>query len=115
MAAVGDGRPYVTALISPEPDAAAALTGDPDPARNAGHPALVKALTEAVSRANEALNDAERVRRFVIMRETWTPAGGELTATMKLRRGPIATKHAAAIEALYGPPSAGVIDVARRD
>ena len=98
---IGDGRPYCTALIALEPEAAAALTGDADPAANAGHPAVIAALTDAVSRANEKLNDAERIRRFTIAAGTWLPGGDELTPTMKLKRRSIAVKHAALIAALY--------------
>jgi len=110
---IGDARPHCTALVTLEPEAATALTGDTDPAANARHPAVVAALTEAVQKANEALNDAEQILRFSIVDETWLPGGDELTPTMKLRRKPIAAKHAAAIDALYGPPAAGVIDLRR--
>lgn len=63
---------------------------------------LVDALKVAVRRANTELNDAEQIRRFAIVGETWLPGGDELTPTMKLKRRPIAAKHAALIEALYG-------------
>jgi long-subunit acyl-CoA synthetase (AMP-forming) len=99
---IGDARPYCTALIALEPEATAALTGDTVPAANARHPAVVAALTDAVRGANENLNAAERIRRFAIAAETWLPGGDELTPTMKLKRQPIAAKHAALIEALYG-------------
>jgi len=99
---LGDGRPYCTALVALDPEAAAALTGDTDPAANARHPAVVDALRAAVRRANTELNDAERIRRFAIVGETWLPGGDELTPTTKLKRKPIAAKHAALIEALYG-------------
>ncbi|HEV7865053.1 MAG TPA: AMP-dependent synthetase/ligase [Acidimicrobiia bacterium] len=104
----GDARPFLTALVALEPEGTAALTGDTDPARNARHPAVVAALTEAVRHANETLNDAEQVRRFLVVGETWLPGGDELTPTMKLKRRPIAAKHAAAIDALYGEESDAV-------
>jgi long-subunit acyl-CoA synthetase (AMP-forming) len=99
---VGDARPYCTALIALEPETAAALTGHNDPAANARHPTVAEALTAAVRQANAELNDAEQIRRFVIVTETWLPGGDELTPTMKLKRQPIAAKHAALIDALYG-------------
>jgi long-chain acyl-CoA synthetase len=102
VACIGDGRPFCTALVALEPDATAALTGTTDPVANAAHPAVVAALTAAVRRANETLNDAERVRRFAIVAETWLPGCDEVTPTMKLRRTAIAARHAPLIEALYG-------------
>ena len=108
---IGDARPYVTALIVPEPAACEALTGDPDPARNARHPAVLAALTDTIRRANETLAASEQVRRFTVLPEPWAPGTEELTPTMKLKRKPIAAKHAHHIEALYGPPVPEVIDV----
>ncbi|MCW3016691.1 MAG: AMP-dependent synthetase and ligase [Solirubrobacterales bacterium] len=108
---IGDARPYTTALIVLEPEGTAALTGDGDPAANARHPQVIETLTAALRRANDSMNDSERVRRFVIVDRIWLPGGEELTPTMKLKRKPIAAKYAALIEALYGPPSDAVIDV----
>jgi long-subunit acyl-CoA synthetase (AMP-forming) len=108
---IGDARPYVTALIALEPEGAAALTGSSDPAVNAAHPAVLDALRKAVHAANEHLNAAERVRRFLVVDTTWLPGTDELTPTMKLRRKPIAEKYAAEIDLLYGPPSERVVDV----
>ncbi|HVW33597.1 MAG TPA: AMP-binding protein [Acidimicrobiia bacterium] len=98
---LGDARPYCTAIIAPEPDAAAVLTGSADPAVNARHPAVIAALGDTVRRANQNLNDAERIRRFAVAGQPWLPGGDELTPTMKLKRRPIADKHAALIDALY--------------
>ena len=89
---IGDDRPYCTALVALEPEASAGLSGE----------AIAVGLKTAVRRANTELNDAEQIRRFAIVGETWLPGGDELTPTMKLKRKPIAVKHAALIEALYG-------------
>ena len=60
---------------------------------------MVGALTDALRRANENLNAAEQIRRFTIVAGPWLPGGDELTPTMKLKRKPIAAKHAALIDA----------------
>jgi long-chain acyl-CoA synthetase len=71
----------------------------------------VAALRAAIAQANQALGAAEQVRRFTILSEAWLPGGDELTPTMKLKRKPIAAKHAAAIAALYGPAAEGVVEI----
>ena len=106
---IGDDRPYCTALVALEPEGTAVLTGGTGPAANARHPAVVAALTDALRRANENLNAAEQIRRFTIVADTWLPGGDELTPTMKLKRKPIAAKHAALIDALYGEESDAVL------
>jgi long-subunit acyl-CoA synthetase (AMP-forming) len=108
---IGDARPYVTALVVLDPEVAAAITGETEPARNAVHPVVLDRLRSAVRAANENLNAAERVRRVLVIGATWLPGGDELTPTMKVRRKPIAAKYAAEIDALYGPLSERVLDV----
>ena len=64
--AVGDQRPYLTALIVPEPEWPTAATGrrHPDLASLVGDPDVSKALAAAVGRANQTLASIERIRRF---------------------------------------------------
>lgn len=106
---IGDARPYCTAIIALEPQAAAAITGSTDPAANARHGGLIAEVTAAIRRANDNLNAAERIRRFTIADEAWLPGGDELTPTMKLKRVAVAAKHAAVIDALYGEESDAVL------
>ncbi|WP_019874288.1 AMP-dependent synthetase/ligase [Sporichthya polymorpha] len=108
---IGDARPYVTALIALEPEGTAALTGEADPARNAANPLVRERIRDGIRSANEHLNAAEQVRRFLLVESTWLPGTDELTPTMKLRRKPIAEKYAKEIELLYGPPSDRVVEV----
>ena len=100
MVAIGDARPYVTALIVLDPEAAA----DIQDARE-----LVKA---AVAKGNSKLARVEQVKRFLIVDAAWQPGGDELTPTMKLKRKPIAQKYAAQIEKLYAAtPGPDVVNV----
>jgi long-chain acyl-CoA synthetase len=91
VCAIGDGRPYNVALITLDPDAAAAFDGD--------LPAEVEAQ---IGRANERLARVEQIKRFTVLEADWVPGGDELTPTMKLKRKPIAAKYATEIAALYG-------------
>jgi long-subunit acyl-CoA synthetase (AMP-forming) len=110
VCAFGDGRPYVTALIAPDPDAAAVLTGARDPQANAVDPRVVDELSRAVAKANQQLGRAEQIKRFQVLKQPWVPGSEELTPTMKLRRANIDRHHAALIETLYGPGSDGVLE-----
>jgi long-chain acyl-CoA synthetase len=105
-AAIGDGRPYITALISLDEEVlpgwaqARGLPGNDFQALTE-HEAVVAEIRRAVDAANVQLSRPEQVKRFRILPRPWTPESGELTPTLKLRRRIIAERHAAAIEELY--------------
>jgi long-subunit acyl-CoA synthetase (AMP-forming) len=106
VVAVGDNRPFVTALIVLEPDAAAGFArangiADTSPSALAEHPALRAALAAGIEKANATLSRVEQVREFTVLGTVWPPGGDELTPTMKLRRGSVSAKYAAEIDALY--------------
>jgi tetratricopeptide (TPR) repeat protein len=104
--AVGDRRPYLTALIVLDPDAAAAFAArhgitDPAPAALAAHPAVRAAVAAAVETANRRLSRVEQIKRHAILPVFWEPGGEEITPTMKLKRGPITARYAQVIDTLY--------------
>jgi long-chain acyl-CoA synthetase len=90
---IGDGRPYNTALIVLDSDAAAG--------RDVADPETVAIVEQAVDDANERLARVEQIKRFRIIEGEWSAGGDELTPTMKLKRRPIAEKYADVIEELY--------------
>jgi long-chain acyl-CoA synthetase len=105
--AVGDRRPYITALIVLDEE----IT--PLWARSKGLPATtIAALAEdpvlraeiesAVAVANAKLSRPEQVKTFRILPRGWSPESGELTPTLKLRRRIIQDRYADEIGALYG-------------
>jgi long-chain acyl-CoA synthetase len=106
VAAIGNARPFNTALIVLDPDFApvwASQNGldgksveelaDEDRTRDA--------IQAAVDQANAKLSRVEQIKKFTILPEQWEPGGDELTPTMKLKRKPIDEKYAEEIEALY--------------
>ena len=106
VVAVGDARPYVTALIVLDGEAAAAQAAalgiaDPSAAAFAQRPEARELLTAAVLEGNSKLSRVEQIKRFAIVGTPWEPGGDELTPTMKLKRRPIAEKYAAEIDKLY--------------
>ncbi len=107
VVAIGDRRPYNTALIVLDPVAAASfaaanrLSGADTPAELARQDEILSAVAAGVARANESLSRVEQIKRHAVLPEEWQPGGDELTPTMKLKRKPIAEKYAAQIEAMY--------------
>ncbi|HTY31580.1 long-chain fatty acid--CoA ligase [Mycobacterium sp.] len=106
VVAIGDARPYVTALIVLDGEAAAAQAealgiADPSAAAFAQRPEARALLTAAVLEGNAKLSRVEQIKRFLIVGTPWEPGGDELTPTMKLKRKPIAEKYSAEIDKLY--------------
>ncbi|HVC53747.1 MAG TPA: long-chain fatty acid--CoA ligase [Stellaceae bacterium] len=101
----GDRRPYLVAVIVPDPEFAAHYAHDHCPgadlaalAKNSG---FAKAIGDAVARVNRTLSGGERIRRFVIAAEPFTIANGQMTPTLKVRRHAIREVYGAALDALY--------------
>ena len=106
VAAIGDNRPHIAALITLDPDAVAALArrleiADSRPEVMANHPAVHDGITQAVAEANSRLSRVEHIRTWKVLPLYWVPGGDELTPTLKLKRVPIAKKYAADIDTLY--------------
>ncbi|MFE3193591.1 AMP-dependent synthetase/ligase [Nocardia sp. NPDC059240] len=103
--AIGNNRKYNVALISLDPDTAAAYAEKSglaaDPAVLAKDPALHTLIESAVTQANAKLSRVEQIKKFTIVPDFWEPGSDVLTPTMKLRRKPIDTRYASLIEDLY--------------
>jgi long-chain acyl-CoA synthetase len=94
----GDRRPYLVAVIVPAQDVLDHAKGD--------DAALQKAIAAVVVKVNGGLANIERVRRFIVAREAFTTANGQMTPTLKIRRHAIRQAYGAALEALYDVKSA---------
>jgi long-subunit acyl-CoA synthetase (AMP-forming) len=106
VTAIGDQRPYVTALVTLDPDAAPSFAerhgiADASLEALAGEQAVADEVQRGIDAANEGLARVEQIKRFRVLGADWEPGGDELTPTMKLKRKPIAEKYAEEIEALY--------------
>ena len=99
----GDRRPYLVAVIVPDPAFAAdfARGGKPDLAVLAQDAECHKALGEVVARVNQTLPASERIRRFIIAPEPFSLDNAQLTPTLKIRRHAIRAAYQTAFEALY--------------
>ncbi|WP_051570752.1 AMP-dependent synthetase/ligase [Cryptosporangium arvum] len=104
--AIGDRRPYITALISLDEEAAPAWASArgieaPDPKSLAAHPAVLAELQAAVDAANARLARSEQVKKFQVLPAALSPEAGELTPTLKLKRRTISDRYSDAIDDLY--------------
>ena len=105
-AVFGDQRPYITALLTLDPEALTVWKADHgmhDVSADAltEHPLLLSELQSAVDAANEAVSQAEAIKRWCVLANDFTESGGELTPTLKLKRNVIAQEFAREVEALY--------------
>ncbi|MER5766759.1 AMP-dependent synthetase/ligase [Streptomyces sp. NPDC001985] len=104
---VGDGRPFVGALITLDEDFLgrwAAEHGRPEGATAAelrGDPELLAEVQRAVDDGNAAVSKAESVRKFRILAAPFTEEAGHITPSLKLKRNVVAKDFADEIEAIY--------------
>ena len=102
--AIGDQRPYVTALLTLDAEQASAFAHqhelDGTLAELAEHPLIRAAIQEHVDAVNANLAQVEQVKRWQLLADDFT-VGEELTPTFKVRRKVVATRHAGLIEANY--------------
>ncbi len=106
MLAIGDGRPYNTALLVFDADSVGPYAerhgiADASPEALAAHPEVLAQISAGVAHGNTKLSRVEQIKRFRVLPTLWEPGGDEITQTMKLKRRPIMAKYAAEIEELY--------------
>jgi len=109
---IGQDRPDVTALVNID----LAAVGNWAERRNIAYtsytdlaqkPEVYDLIAQEVARVNRSLGEDEvlrgaQIRRFLILHKELDPDDEEITRTRKVRRGHVARKYAALIEALYG-------------
>ncbi|GIL31495.1 AMP-dependent synthetase/ligase [Actinocatenispora comari] len=97
---VGDGRPYVAALVTLDAEAAQRF-------RDRGGD-VEAAVRRAVERANETVSRAESIRRFRLLDDDFTEQNGLLTPSLKLRRDRILAAYPQQLDELYAPRAGSV-------
>jgi len=90
---IGDGRPYLVALIAPDLAEVRRLGATRDQ--------VEQRIDTAVKRLNREVGKAERIARHMVLDREFSQEDGEVTATLKLRRRTCAGRFAAEIDQLY--------------
>ena len=102
----GDRRPFLTAVLTLDVDAAKAyardhgISGD-SMAQLAENPQLRTVLEGRVQQVNQRLAPYESIKKFVVAREDFTEASNELTPTLKVKRKVVTEKYQSELDALY--------------
>jgi long-chain acyl-CoA synthetase len=90
---IGEGRPYVTALIVPDWAAARAQGLDEDAVR--------ARVQQVVDKANTSLGHWETVKYFTLLPHDFTEEAGELSLKLDVKRKVVAEHYREQIEAMY--------------
>ena len=103
---VGDNRKFIAALVTIDPESfdlwkesndktgeIADLTEDPD---------LQAAIQSAVDDANKAVSKAEGIKKFKILPSDFTEEGGQMTASLKVKRHVVSKQWSKEIDDIYG-------------
>ena len=104
---VGDQKPFVAALVTLDPEALPMwlkVQGKDESLTAADLMADAEVLAEiqgAVDEANKAVSNAEAIKKFVLVADEWTEEGGQMTPSMKLKRGVVQKEYEAQIEEIY--------------
>ena len=102
---VGDGRPYLVALLVLDPEVApvwARSQGLPEDLPSlAADPTARAALERGVAEVNGHFSQVEGIKRFAVLADEWLPDSPQLTATMKLKRRGVLSTYADVIDDLY--------------
>jgi long-chain acyl-CoA synthetase len=103
---IGDRRPYLVALVTLDPEEAAAFAKEhglpADPEALASNDQIRAALEAHLEKVNSKFARVEQVKKIEILPHDLSQEGGELTPTMKVKRNIVTDKYAGEIDALYG-------------
>jgi len=64
-------------------------------------PEVVTVYNEEIAKINESLMDWEKIKRFRIVCDDWSPLTGELSASLKLKRKVVAERYVDLLDAIY--------------
>ena len=106
VALQGDRRKYVTAVIAPNfpvLEEAAQKQGidNKDRAALVRDPRVVALYLQEIDRVNHDLSPWEKIKRFRLVADEWTPESGHLTPSLKLKRRIVVERYQDLIEDMY--------------
>ncbi len=102
----GDRRPYLTALLTLDPDEAGALAehvgaSSKDPAALAKDPAVRAELQNVVDEVNAKFARIEQVKKFTVLERDLSQEEEELTPTLKVKRNVVYERYEDVFTEMY--------------
>ena len=103
---IGDGRPYLVALITldAEQTPAFAREHDLEPEQLHRSDAMRAEIQNVIDEVNSHYARVEQIKRFEILPHELTQQAGELTPTLKIKRNVVQDKYADSVDAIYRRP-----------
>ncbi len=104
---VGDGKPFIGALITLDPEALPGwkernnVAADVDITRLVNNPMLITEVETAVADTNKKVSKAEQIKKINILTVDWTQETGELTPKMSLKRSVVMKQYADEVDKIY--------------
>ncbi len=102
---IGDKRPYIVALIVPDPEWAlewAQKEGEKfDFTALQGLPAFRSAIRAAIDRVNAEVSVTEKIRQFAFADEAFSTDNEEMTPSLKIRRHKLKERYGDRLDKLY--------------
>ena len=104
---VGENEKFVSALISPNFEflhnwCSIHNVNFRDNTELIKIPEVVARYQREINELNQSLGVTEQIKRFRLVHEEWTPASGELSPTLKLRRKIVYGKYDNLMQEIYG-------------
>jgi long-chain acyl-CoA synthetase len=104
---VGENEKFVSALISPNFNylhfyASKHKIHYRDNIELIKNPEIIKKVQKEIDEVNKTLGEHEKIKRFRLVCEEWSPITGELSPTLKLRRAVIYKKYENILKEIYG-------------
>jgi long-chain acyl-CoA synthetase len=102
----GEGRTFVSALVTLDPDAMAGWASENDMTgvpytELVGSPQVRVLIQDYIDQLNAKLNHWETVKKFIILEHDLSVDNGELTPSMKLKRKVVTEKYKKELDELY--------------
>lgn len=105
---VGDGRPYLVALLTVDAEEVGGWPGKShlrtDADARVHDPDVLEAVGRAVDDVNASRAPVEQIKRWRLLPDDLTVDAGELTPTLKVRRAAVVERHATVVDDLYAAP-----------